>query len=494
MNDVMTWKCEVCGYIHEGPEPPETCPICGVGPEMFTPMDVIKTAAPEPAASAWRCSVCGYIHEGPEPPERCPICSVGAELFDPVFEPTGAATAESGETKIVIVGAGIAGTTAAEHARKTAPDAVITIVSNEPGLPYYRLNLTRFLAGEVTERDLNLKAASWLEDTRVDLLEGEVAEINRSERTVRLRAGLDLSYETLVLANGSHPFIPPIMGATRNGVMPFRTIADALEIGERVADGTPVVVIGGGLLGLETAGALMKKGANVTVVEGFEWLLPRQLPRPAGALLQDHLEKLGLSIICGAKVKEIAGDETVRAVTLGDGTELPADLVVMATGVRSNSYLARQCGLTVQSGVVVDDRMASSDPGVFAAGDVAEHRGVVFGIWPTSYAQGAVAGVNAAGGNAEFTGMPRSNSLKVIDTDVFSIGDIEPTDGSFHVIEEHGEGTYRRLIVRDGYLRGAVLYGDTAIAAVVKDAIEKKTQILQNTELIEAVPALRAHS
>ena len=491
MNETKTWKCEVCGYIHEGPEPPETCPVCGVGPEMFALLEVVTITTPKSSATVWRCTVCGYVHVGHEPPDECPKCGVGPELFEPVVDDDVAPEAKAGDLEIVIVGAGIAGITAADHARKTAPNAKITVISKEPGLPYYRLNLTRFLAGEVDENALILRDARSLDASGITLQEGEVSTIDRLARTVSLRDGTTLSYDRLVLANGSHPFVPPIMGATRSGVMPFRTLGDARSIIDRAKSGSRSVVIGGGLLGLETAGALRKKGAEVTVIEGFDWLLPRQLPKRAGALLQGQLEALGMTIVCGAKVKEIAGDEEVRAVLLAEGDEIPAELVVLATGVRPNSYLARQCGLTVESGVVVDDSMETSDPHIFAVGDVAEHRGVLYGIWPTSYAQGVVAGVNAGGGQAEFAGMPRSNSLKVIDTDVFSIGEIEPSDGSFDVLEEEEDGIFRRFLCRDGRLRGAVLYGDTAAASPVKDAIENKTQILEHKELVDAVPALK---
>lgn len=491
MSEPKTFKCDVCGYIHVGEEPPETCPICGVGSEMFSVVELVKTTAPKTEVTAWRCTICDYVHEGPEPPDECPVCGVGSELFEPVPREISAPQLKDIEKRIVIVGAGIAGMTAAEHARKTAPRADITIVSDEPGLPYYRLNLTRFLAGEVGEQKLALQQRRWFDNNQIQLIEGEVTEINRTSCHIHLADGQDLDYDTLILANGAHPFVPPIPGATRDGVMAFRTLADARRIIELSPAGTRCVCIGGGLLGLETAGALTKKGAHVTVVEGFDWLLPRQLPTRAGHLLQGHLEKMGMAIRCGIGVKEIVGDEQVRGVLLADGEELPASLVVMATGVRSNTHLARQCELSVKLGIVVDDRMGTSDPNVFAAGDVAEHLGVVYGIWPTSFAQGVVAGTNAAGGQVEFSGMPPSNSLKVIDTDVFSIGQIQPPDASFGVLEEETNGRYRRFVCRDGRLLGAVLFGDTSLAGPIKEAVEEKTQVLQLVQLTKAIPGLR---
>ncbi len=487
-----TYKCEVCGYIHTGAEPPETCPVCGVGAELFVPLEVVAAPPPAPAAAAWRCTVCDHVHRGPEAPGTCPVCGAAANLFEP--EEEGSGVAARGETpgRIVIVGDGVAGITAAEYARQTAADAAITVVSREPGLPYFRLNLTRFLAREVTEGELRMNDEAWFERHRVERLEGEVVAIDREARQVRLRDGAALPYDRLVLANGSHPFVPPWPGVTRGGVHPLRTLADARLV-QRCAEGAArCAVIGGGLLGLEMAGALQRRGVRVTVLEGFGHLLPRQLAEPAGRRLARHLEGIGIEIRAGVRVEALEGDEWVQGVRLEGGEVVPADLVVIATGVRPNSYLARTCDLDVGHGVLVDDRMATTDPAIFAAGDVAEHRGVLYGIWPASYAEGMVAGINAAGGAAEFTGLAPSNRLKVVDVDVYSIGEVAAGDGSYRVLERDGDGAYQRFVVRDGVLVGANLYGDTGLANVVREAVESGGQLAEQPELLAAVPELSA--
>ncbi len=496
MTAITSYKCEVCGYVHEGSAPPETCPVCGVGAEMFTPLEVAPAGGvarrDEGAApTAWRCTVCGHVHRGARPPERCPVCHVDASLFEPHEETSGAGGGGGGGGRIVVIGAGVAGLTAASRARRADPSATITLVSREPGLPYYRLNLTRYLAGEVGEEDLVMQPRSWFEQRDVALTHGEVTAVDRDARRVRLRDGGSLPYDALVLACGSHAFIPPIAGATRDGVLPLRTLRDARAIMERAGDGARAAVIGGGLLGLEAAGALLRRGAAVTVIEGHGWLLPRQLAEPAGAMLLEDLRGQGLDIRSGAQVEAIVGDEAVRAVRLAGGTEVPADVVVMATGVRPNSYLARQAGLEVDHGVLIDDRTATSDPAIYACGDVAEHRGVCYGIWPASYAQGVAAGINAAGGEASFGGLPPSNTIKVLDVDLYSIGRFAPDDGSYLVIEERADRRYLRLVCRDGRLVGANLYGDTALANPVREAIESGTPIAQLAELLDRVPALR---
>ncbi|MFH1130389.1 MAG: FAD-dependent oxidoreductase [Pseudomonadota bacterium] len=446
---MKVWKCDVCGYIHKGDNPPETCPICGVGAEMFSLVEAISS--------------------GVAKKEEAPVVLEGVKIG-----------------RVVIVGAGIAGLSAAEQIKDVAPSVGVTIVSNEPSLPYYRLNLTRFLAGEVDEKSLVMHQASWFSEQGIELVEGEAAELDRAALQISLKNGKTLPYDRLVLANGSHAFVPPITGATRDGVFVVRTLSDVHSIMQRIKPDLRCICVGGGLLGLEVASALAKRGVQTKILEGYGWLLPRQLPEKPGRMLQEHLEKKGMKVLSKVRAKEIVGDEGVRGIRLESGEEIPADVVIFATGVRPNSYLARQSHLAVNSGVLVDDRMATSDPAIFAAGDVAEHQGVVYGIWPAAYAQGVVAGTNAAGGNAAFHGLPPSNRLKVSDVDLFSIGKIDAPDASYQIVEEEGKNTYSRFVLHDGRMVGTVLYGDTSLATPVSEAIETGTQIPEMPEVLRS--------
>jgi len=493
MSQARTWKCEVCGYIHHGERPPEQCPVCGVGAEMFSLFEVVEER-PSPAAKAWRCTICDHVHDGDAPPKSCPLCGAEQSLFEPHEPPERAAAASSDRRRILVLGAGIAGVTAAEHARMSSTEAVITLISKEPEPPYYRLNLTRFLAGEVAEDSLALQPASWYEAQRIELFTGTVTAIDRQAQAVELEGGRQLEYDRLVLATGAHPFVPPIAGTAKTGVFVLRTKADALAILEKARSGARCACLGGGVLGLEAAGALRARGARVTVLEGFDWLLPRQLAEPAGQLLQEALEAQGIQVRCGVRAKEIVGDEEARGIRLEGDEIIDADLVLLSTGVRPNSYLARTAGLDVSRGVIVDDAMTSSDPHIYAAGDVAEHRGVVYGIWPASYAQGLVAGTNAAGGGRQFPGLPPSHRLKVQGIDLFSIGEFEPSDGSYAVVERRDGPSYLRLAFHDGRLVGANLFGDTALAGPIKTYVEQGTQIVEQHELLgrfDEVAALR---
>lgn len=225
-----THKCEVCGYIHTGAEPPETCPVCGVGAELFVPLEVVAAPPPAPAAAAWRCTVCDHVHRGPEAPGTCPVCGAAANLFEPEEEGTGVAARGETPGRIVIVGDGVAGITAAEYARQTAADTAVTVVSREPGLPYFRLNLTRFLAREVTEGELRMNDEAWFERHRVERLEGEVVAIDREARQVRLRDG-DGAYQRFVVRDGV------LVGANLYGDTGLANVVrEAVESGGQLAE------------------------------------------------------------------------------------------------------------------------------------------------------------------------------------------------------------------------------------------------------------------
>jgi nitrite reductase (NADH) large subunit len=487
---INTWKCDLCGYVHNGADAPSSCPVCGADKSHFSTLEISRQPAVKQVTGAWQCSICDHIAGGDTAPEFCPVCGAAAALFHP-YEITAASLIHADIRKLVILGAGIAGLTAAEEARRQVADVEITLVSRERTLPYFRLNLTRFLAGEVSESDLLIQHEDWFKSQKIEFLTGDAHSIDRGHQTVTLRDGRRLGYDRLILSNGAHPFIPPIPGANRDGVTVLRTLENARKLIDSMRPGSRTVCIGGGLLGLETAWALQKRGARVTVLEGFDWLLPRQLPEKAAALLRAHLNNQHVDIECGIVVKEFTGDEAVHGVLLEDGREIPADMVILATGVRPNSYLARECGLKVQNGVVVNDRLFTSDERILAAGDVCEHQGRVYGIWPASYAQGLVAGANAVGGSLEFPGIPMTNRIKVLDVDLFSIGQVQPTDASFRLFEVLENGSYRGLVCHDGQIVGAILYGDMQLIAIMQRAVEQGQRIQETAELIAHFPGLQ---
>ncbi len=474
-DQIMVWICTVCGYVHHGPEPPDFCPVCGVTKDLFEPQTEVLKSPAAPPPDQWRCLNCEYIHDGSNPPDLCPVCGATADRFEPYTAAAAITGLEEKKQKVVIAGAGVAGISAAESLRKASPQSEILLLSKEPYLPYYRLNLTRYLAGEINAEQLDLHPEEWYTEQNIHLArETELRTMDLEKKELTLHDGSMQHYDTLILTVGSHPFIPPFPGANRKNVTALRTRTDAECILDACNGDIRCVCIGGGLLGLETAGALAQRGADVTLLEGHNWLLPRQLNQQAGELLEAHVASIGISLRKHARTREILGDERVHGVLLEDDSTIPAELVIIATGVRSNSYLARLAGLEVHRGIIVDDRLRTSHPDVFAAGDVAEHRGITYGTWGPSQFQGTIAGMNAAGGNVEFSGIPRSNMLKVLGYDLFSVGQILIEDASYEVIDAEIDGKYFYFVFRDNYMVGAILLGDTALSADVKRIVEKR--------------------
>lgn len=471
----LEWRCTLCGYIHRGDAPPDSCPLCGAPAGEFEPS--APDPSPTPAApNEWRCIVCGYVHRGDAAPDSCPLCGAAKEEFEPVGsgpapDPSGGA----GEgRRLVMIGAGIAGVSAAEAARAHAHDAEITLVCGEATIPYYRLNLTRLLAGEIDRGTLPIYPESWYAEQRINLLrETRVVSVEPSAQCITLDSGRTLEYDRLVLAMGSHPFVPPLDGTDLEGVLTLRTVDDVHAIQSGIASGPSCAVIGGGVLGLECAGALAQRGVDVTVLESHDWLMPRQLNPVAGEIIEEHLNTLGIRLVKQARTRKLAGrGGRVEEIHLQDGRVIPAQLVVLATGVRPDTYLARKAGLEVNRGVVVNNHLQTSDPAIYAAGDVAEHNGMLYGIWGPSQVQGRTAGVHAVGGQAVFTGVPRTNSLKVLGVHLNSVGKIVADDGSEQWVEQRTEEGYFGFLVGEGRVKGGILLGEPGVASGLKAAVE----------------------
>jgi len=483
------WICRVCGHIHYGDSPPDECPVCGAPAEDFDPYVEPAPPAPSLAAGLWRCPICGYTTDAAGPPDECPTCGAARDLFERegAAEHPAAPTPRRDGRRILIIGGGIAALSAAESVRSADPTADITLATREHEPPYYRLNLTRYLAGEVARESLRMRSLGWYDSAGISLwLDAEASSIDLVERVVRFHDGRAATYDRVVLATGAHAFVPPIPGADRTGVRVLRTIEDADWLLERAAPGARIVCIGGGILGLETAGALARRGCEVTLLESFDWLLPRQLNRQASINLQARVESIGVRVLLRASTAEITIGDSSGGVQLDDGRFEPADVVTITTGVRSNTHLARRAGIATDRGILVDDAMRTSAADVYAAGDAVEHRGSLYGLWMPAKLQGAVAGANAAGRDDSFTGVPRSNTLKVLGVDMLSIGEFEPADGSYVVIDGERDGAYLRFVFHDSRLVGSVMVGDVSAAQAAKRAVESGVEM---TELLRATPS-----
>lgn len=433
---------------------------------------------------AWKCLVCGYIHFGDLPPEACPICSATKEEFE---EGMGASKTETVSSEndgvsaeliqhLVVVGGGIAAVSTIEAVREENREMEITLISAEDILPYYRLNLSRYLAGEVTLEELTIHPEAWYGEKGIQVMLGTVVTgVDREGKTVVLSGGQRINYDKLVLAIGSHPFIPPFEGSHLDGVMTMRTVADANALLENKDKIKKCVAIGGGILGLEVAAALSKQGIGVTVLEGSPWLMPVQLNPAASSRVKTFLAMMGIEVVENARTTRIEGDADGKctAVLLEDGRRFEADCVSLATGVRTNSYLARTCGLETDKGVIINNCIRTSDPDIYAPGDISEHFGTTYGLWTIAQYQGTIAGKNILGHKMQFGSVPRSNVVKVLGIDLFSIGQFMQIDGSYQPIELEEDGRYIHFMLHDNKLVGSIILGDKALALKVKKAVEK---------------------
>ena len=371
----------------------------------------------------------------------------------------------TGKQKLVVIGNGMAGCRAVEELLARDPERYeITIFGAEPEVNYNRIMLSPVLAGETSFDEIVINGADWYAENGIELRSGEeVVGIDTVSRMVATDKGNRCGYDRLLIATGSLPFILPVPGATLDGVIAFRDIQDVRRMVSTAEGGGRAVVIGGGLLGLEAANGLRTLGMDVTVIHLMETLMERQLDEAAGFLLRRELEGRGIEVLTGATTEEIVGDEAVKGVKLKDGRTVPADLVVMAAGIRPNIALARDAGLDCNRGIVVDDFMRTSDPSILAVGECVEHRGQVYGLVAPIWEMCRAVGDTLAGAEGEgYRGSVTSTKLKVTGVDVFSAGDFAAGDGREDIVyRDAARGIYKRIVISEDRVIGAVLYGDT---------------------------------
>ena len=372
---------------------------------------------------------------------------------------------------LVMVGNGMAGVRTLEELLKIAPEQYhITVFGAEPYANYNRILLSPVLAGEQTIKDIMLNDVDWYEANQITLHLGKkIARIDRVNRLVIAEDGTTAPYDRLLLATGSNPFMLPVPGCDLNNVISYRDIHDTNRMIEVSATAKHAIVIGGGLLGLEAANGLMLRGMDVTVVHLMPWLMERQLDKSAAKLLQQSLEQRGLKFLLETQTEAILGDDkgTVRAIRLKDGTELPAELVVMAVGIRPNTELAEAVGLYCNRGIVVNDTMQTFDPRIYAVGECVNHRGIAYGLVAPLFEMAKVAANHLAlMGIGRYSGSVTSTKLKVTGIDLFSAGEFMGGEDTEEILlTDTVGGVYKKLVIRNDTLVGGVLYGDTVDGA-----------------------------
>lgn len=388
--------------------------------------------------------------------------------------------------KLVLIGNGMAGIRTLEELLKLDAERYeITVFGDEPHPNYNRIMLSPVLAGDQPFDEIILNTHDWYAEHNITLHTGSpVIEIDRINRKVITEDGTSASYDRLLLATGSSPFILPVPGHDLPGVIGFRTIADIETMLKTAKNHQHAVVIGGGLLGLEAASGLLHRGMSVTVIHLHDVLMERQLDEVAAKMLQSELESRGLQVITGANTESLEGNGRVEKLVLKDGREVPADLVVMAVGIRPQTGLAEKAGLHCERGIVVNDTLQTFDPAIYAVGECVQHRGTCYGLVAPLFEQGKVCANHLAQlGYGRYEGTTTATRLKVTGIELFSAGDFVGDESSESIVlRDVSQGVYKKLVIRDDRIKGAVLYGDTVDGAWYYELMREQADISSHRE------------
>jgi nitrite reductase (NADH) large subunit len=378
--------------------------------------------------------------------------------------------------RYVIVGDGVAGARASIKIRDTDPEGDIQIFTEEACPFYYRVRFPELIAGDIKIKDIIIHTKEYYQNKKISLhLEERVTGGDPQKKEITTQLGRSYPYDQLLLATGGYAFVPPIRGVEKKGVFTLRSMNDAIGFMEFMPGVKQAILIGGGLVGLETGGALLKRGIKVAVIETNPRILPRQTDPEGAKILQEKMEKMGFSFFLTAQSEEIVGKDKVEGLRLKDGRVVEGQMAIISAGVRSNLQLAKAMGVETKDGILVGDRMETRTAGIYAAGDVAEHRGRCYGLWPAAQRQGEVAGVNMAGGNAVYEGTTVSNRLKVVGVDLTAVGDID-AEGKLECVVrcDRETGVYRKLAFKEDKIVGCLLLGDIKGVQEIQNAIESK--------------------
>ena len=403
---------------------------------------------------------------------------------------TRAGTAGDAVRRVVIVGAGVAGVTVAEELRQELPDAALALLGSEPYDFYNRMAITRLVSESVSIDSLYLNRPDWAESRRIDYQRGvAAAAVDRGNAEVETETGERFPYDRLVLATGAHPFVPPIEGFGVAGSFVLRTIDDAVQVQQHIRGRQckTAVVVGAGLLGLEAAYNIAQLGVRVIVLERGPWPLGRQLDEHGGALLWQMLHDLGIEIVASSEARRLLDGDGVMGIELLDGSTIAAQLVLVSAGIEPNAHIARAAGLEVAVGITVDDSMRTSDPHVFAVGDVADHGGRRHGLWPASVEQAHVAVQNMLGEESTYNAASPPARLKVPGIDLLSVGAVEQQGDEVQtiVLADRSARGYRKLVVEDGRVSGAIVLGSPELFDIVTRAVEARLEVGSGLDALE---------
>ena len=414
-----------------------------------------------------KCQICGEVFEAGK--TVCPVCGMGPEHFVPV-ERESVAYRNDTERSYVVLGSGRAAVSAAEAIRARDAGGTVTMISAERELPYTRPMLTKQMFAELGSKPFAFCEEEWFEKNRVQRVTGTVSALNVAEKKVLLADGSEYPYDKCVYALGAHFFVPPFEGREDPRVTTLRTLEDLTKLRSLLEAGKETAIIGGGVVGLEAAWELRKYGCNVTVFEAGPSLMSGRLEPVASKLLQSLVEESGIRVVANAAVQKYENG----AVVLADGAEFPANMVLVSCGVRANSAVAAEAGVALGRAIIVNDRMETNIPDLYAAGDCAEFEGMNYALWPEADAQGQAAGANAVGDDVRYVSEIYGMSMHLCNTELYAIGMTRGGEEFFAAETlDQEKKTLKKYFFLEGILKGAILIGDTRELARVTDWINR---------------------
>ncbi|MEG2684755.1 MAG: FAD-dependent oxidoreductase [Erysipelotrichaceae bacterium] len=423
------WKCIICGAIVEGDTPPVACPVCGVGPELFE--EVIEEAISEvtfstanSSSKAWKCIICGAIVEGETTPSICPVCGVGSEMFE-LVAPTSAPQTTDTNRKVVIIGNGIAGVSAATTLREYDKTAEIMIISRDANLSYNRPMLTKRLATNPNINDLLIHDEKFYRDQKITvMLNHEVVSINTDTKQIKLSSDKLVDYDELVIATGSNSFIPPIQGINHAHVHALRTYEDARAIYNEAKKLKSIAILGGGVLGIEAACSLYELGIKIHIIESGDRIMKRQLDSLTSKFVEKSLEDHHVILHKNVSTDAITTNDDGLNIYLSNSDILSVDMILISTGVRSELKLIEGTNIKAERSILVDEHMRTSVPNIYACGDNASYEGINYNLYTQALEMGKVAGANIGNNPIKYEQMVPNVTFKLFENSIFAIGDL----------------------------------------------------------------------
>lgn len=387
--------------------------------------------------------------------------------------------------KVVIIGGGVAAVNAIKAIREVDNEAEINVFQNESIYPYYRIKLTKNLFDNLEEDKILIQKKQWYDSNNINLhLDEEVIDIDINKKQIVLGSGKKFSYDKLLFANGSSNFIPPIKGIEKEDIYTIRTLSDVWNIKDNIQDTKTVLIIGGGIQGLETAWALQQHGRKVIIAEVQKMLVPRQLDKRASEILRTAIESFDIKLLLNTEIKEITGRDKVEGIITNSGDVIGCDMIIYSVGIRSNKSLLKNTLIKTNLGIVVNDKMQTNIEDIYAAGDVAEFNGKIGGLWSIAIDQGKTAGYNIAGREATYKSSIPATIMNAFNISVFSVGNTDENSYDRTLIDDSSDGiSYKRLFIKDNKVIGGILIGDTKQSNLLKNIIEKEV-LISDTDLV----------